>query len=194
MVLANCNSIMKKSKSYGIAVFWLPMEDGMSVRHKADLPLVLLVEQYGRTWSIPKGHVEKEDACGLNTAIRETEEEVGLQRPADYSVIYDPAASIAALPHKRAISASFERESKGGPKEMKQITMYFALSTSSPERMANQSAITDPNITDSKWVSLKQAKKLLHKPDYKALVKLYEKGSWALIQNLMREGVDSIYY
>ena len=179
---------MKKAKSYGCAIFWVPTVWGSREpvsSFQTTRPLVLLVEQYGRTWSIPKGHVEKVDANGLETAVRETEEEVGLEKATDYSIIYDE--------QEKAVSTSFKRESKGGPKEMIAITMYFAVSTNTSERMTSGTKITDPNITDSRWVSLKQAKKLLHKPDYKALVKLYEKGSWILIQNLMREGVASIY-
>jgi len=157
---------MKKAISAGVAVFNMPRygEENMDPDFKGE-PHVLLVEQYGRTWSIPKGHQEKDESL-IETAIRETEEEVSLSLD-DYEIM-------------DGIKVRFQRESKGGPKEMKVIYQYMGITTEHQENI--RICTPDKAITDYKWCTLKQAKKRLHKPDYKALMRLYTLGIWVYAQ------------
>lgn len=71
---------------------------------------VLMVEQYGETWSFPKGHIEDGEEP-LQCASRELQEETGFEG------------------HEIFLGRSFTycRESIAGTKEMKEITLYSAI-------------------------------------------------------------------
>lgn len=165
----------RTSKSVGIAIFRYPVDkdgntyEGDFVGDYYRTPHVLLVEQYGKTWSIPKGHIEKDESC-LDCAKREVKEEVGLD-PTSYQIILDEKGE--------PIKNSFKRPSKGGRKELKHIVQYFAISFAPME----DALISTPekSITDYGWCSIKEAKSFLHKPDHKALKKLYQKGMWGIL-------------
>ena len=137
-------------------------------------PHVLLVEHFGRTWSIAKGDSEKGESL-VETAVREVQEEVNLL-PTDYELVN----KVNKSDNNKPLKVTFERESKGGPKEMKVITQFMGLTTVPQEQLVI--ATPEKSITDYKWCTFKQAKKRLHKPDYKALVKLFTLGMWSYSQ------------
>ena len=90
--------IMKTTQSAGIVLF-------------RDEREVLMVQQYGETWSFPKGHREDGESL-LQCAYRELREETGIDAGIDW-VVVSPVFS-------------YSRESIRGEKEMKEIWLYPA--------------------------------------------------------------------
>lgn len=90
--------IMKTTQSAGIVLF-------------RDEREVLMVQQYGETWSFPKGHREDGESL-LQCAYRELREETGIDAGIDW---------VAVSP-----VFSYSRESIRGEKEMKEIWLYPA--------------------------------------------------------------------
>jgi 8-oxo-dGTP pyrophosphatase MutT (NUDIX family) len=97
---------------------------------------VLMVQQYGETWSFPKGHVENGESL-KDCAFRELEEETGINLESDWITVSPPF--------------SYSRESIGGAKEMKEITLYPALLTW--QRSGSNLHSDDDAITAIQWVN-----------------------------------------
>lgn len=96
---------------------------------------VLLVQQYGRSWSCPKGHLEYEEEI-LETALRELKEETGI--PHQF-------IKIEKGMH------SYTRDSRYGPPETKTIYLLPARLTQQMDNLALRS--DEKAITDYKWVN-----------------------------------------
>ena len=97
---------------------------------------VLMVQQYGETWSFPKGHVEDGETL-KECAFRELEEETGINLKSDWITVGEPL--------------SYCRESIGGTKEMKEITLYPAHLTW--QRSGSNLHSNDDAITAIQWVN-----------------------------------------
>ena len=115
---------------------------------------LLLVENYGCTWSVPKGHLDnKEDV--LTAAYRELWEETNLTE-----------SDIFRMSPKY----SYVRDSSAGPPEEKHITLFTGLLKDINHKCDSD----DPSITNYKWVYGNEAEKLLTPKDYKAVSKLID--------------------
>ncbi len=145
---------MDKSKvsveSAGVVVL---KEDGCD-----DYPSMLLVEQYGKTWSVPKGHARDKESY-YRCAFRELYEETGLINDnlyqAEHSLldVYDPDddprknnywdISERCVSDKYSSFTHYERMSLGGKKEMKQIHLYSAVACGDVVVKPRDSAITN---------------------------------------------------
>jgi len=116
--------IMKTTQSAGIVLF-------------RDEREVLMVQQYGETWSFPKGHREDGESL-LQCAYRELREETGIDAGIDW---------VAVSP-----VFSYSRESIRGEKEMKEIWLYPAnLVEQHPDSTLHSD---DDAITAIEWVDV----------------------------------------
>ena len=160
-------------RSAGVAIFRLPLTENGERYENQDPdfyqePYMLLVQQYGSQWSIPKGGKEPEDKTLFDTAVREVKEEVGLTDGIEYNA-QGPS-------NRRNIFQKVRRLGKGGTPTRKEITFFFGLCTVPHEQLL----ITTPEkaITDTMWANFSEAKELLPKKDYKAVRKLYREAIW----------------
>ena len=98
---------------------------------------VLMVEQYGETWSFPKGHIEEGEEP-LQCAYRELLEETGIE--GDNIFVGD--------------SITYCRESIAGAKELKEITLYSAVLLKECYWFKHQPLTpNDDAITAVEWVN-----------------------------------------
>lgn len=113
---------------------------------------VLLVNQRGRSWSLPKGHIEAgEDA--LTAAIREIEEESGVSR-------LDLVRKLGAYSrYKIGI------DGKDDTSELKRITMF--LFRTDELKLQPQ----DANHPEARWVHPDDVETMLTHPKDKAFYK-----------------------
>jgi 8-oxo-dGTP pyrophosphatase MutT (NUDIX family) len=110
---------------------------------------VLMVEQYGETWSFPKGHIEEGEEP-LQCAYRELLEETGIEG----------GNIFVGCPF------TYCRESIAGTKEMKEITLYSAILLE--ECYWFKQALIEPNdsaITAVEWVHADKVGDRLTKED-----------------------------
>ena len=113
------------------------------ISHKG---FMLLVQQYGETWSVPKGHIEG-DESPLDCAYRELEEETGIKKE-----------DVMLLKQQHY----YERDSIGGKPERKGIYLYCGVYVGSgPSRQGRDVHLqalaeptNDPSITDARWVQI----------------------------------------
>lgn len=148
---------MNKSESAGVVVL---REEGCD-----DYPSMLLVEQYGKSWSVPKGHV-KDGENSYRCAFRELYEETGLINDNVYQAkhklqdLYDPdddpkkrywmdIAERCVSDYKYSSFTHYERMSLGGKKEMKKIHLYSAFACVGYGSVVVKPR--DPAITNYGW-------------------------------------------
>lgn len=106
---------------------------------------VLVVNQRGRTWSLPKGHIEEgEDA--KTAAIREIEEETGILR----LNFVKPLGSYSRY--------KIGLDGRDDTSELKEIHMF--LFTTDELKLAPQ----DPNHPEARWVHPDDVEALLTHP------------------------------
>jgi len=99
---------------------------------------IVLVNQAGKSWSFPKGHVERGETL-LTAARREIREECGL-------VKIELVKELA--PYKRV-------GRKNGKKEMK--SLHFFLFTAKEEKLKP----IDKAITEARWVDIDNVAEIL---------------------------------
>jgi 8-oxo-dGTP pyrophosphatase MutT (NUDIX family) len=194
---------MTKEYSYsaGLALFYMPdrsedpetfaksfyEESKNKYRQK---PHVLIVEQYGKSWSVPKGR-KKDKENHVETAVRELYEEANVKL-GQYTLFGNYEASMGyeymLRPRKRfpspdpyPLNEVAQRPSLGGKKVIKCIIMMGGIINVSLEDLDLRS--NDKDITDVRLVTYKQSKKKLHKADFNAVWKLYRKGLWQYMSN-----------
>ncbi len=119
--------------------------------------LILVVNQRGTSWSLPKGHLESgEDA--LKAAKREIREEAGITK----------LTLIRELGTYERYKISLE----GGDdtSELKIITMFLFTTTQ------HQLKPTDPNTPEARWVDKTEAASLLtHRKDREFFLSILSK-------------------
>lgn len=111
---------------------------------------VLVVNNKGRSWTFPKGHLE-EGEDEMQTLYREIKEETGL-------------AKNDLILHKKLGTYERWKISKDGnddQSERKEITLYFLSSTK------NELAPEDPENPEARWVDQRDVEILLTHPDDK---------------------------
>lgn len=106
---------------------------------------VLVVNQRGRSWSLPKGHVEENETL-LQAAKREIEEETGVS---ELELIKE------FKPYKR-----FRTRIGGGDDKSKEKTLYFFLFKTNQEELKP----IDPHNPEAKWVKIEEVSDLLTHP------------------------------
>lgn len=110
---------------------------------------ILVVNQKGRSWSLPKGHIEKGESP-RSAAEREIYEELGIKK----------------LKYIRALDTykryRMNKNNKDDKSQRKKITMF--LFKTSQERLKPK----DPENPEAKWVNKEEVARLLtHKEDKK---------------------------
>lgn len=100
---------------------------------------VLMVEEFGRYWGLPRGHIE-EGESPLATALREISEETGVSE-------LEFVADLGSYTR-----STFDKDGKPNYREIKHITMYCFRT-----RQTNL-APRDPDITDARWFTLDEAR------------------------------------
>lgn len=124
---------------------------------------VLMVEQYGDTWSFPKGHRENGETL-LECATRELSEETGISH-AEGLCYYFTGEPF-----------TYRRESIAGKKELKEITLYTAELTPLSIAFTQRPESKDKAITKSEWVNVESVcDRLDAEEDRKAFWKIYGK-------------------
>lgn len=103
---------------------------------------ILMVEEYGQYWGMPRGHVEAGED-NKQAAIREIREETGL---VDLTYVKDLGS------YERY---TFDADGTENFRELKNI--IFLLFKTSETKLKPQ----DKNITDAKWMDLKDVPELL---------------------------------
>ena len=175
---------MIRSYSAGYAVWYCPFQEDGTPYPSPDPdfyaePYVLLVQQHGEwdakkgdykkksgTWSIPKGHVKKGETL-QQCAARELEEETCVK-----------LGSVNDI--DLTLFTKSERQSRGGKKEHKVIHMFGHMLDTPHEELLI--CTKDKAITSFGWYTFKKAKKLLHKSDFEAMQRLYNKYMWKYLQ------------
>ena len=104
---------------------------------------VLLLEQYGKSWSVPKGHVGEGEELG-EAALRELKEETSIDMCYRHWRYWGPT-------HR------YKRESMGGAKELKTIYLFpLFIMEESIDNLALKS--DDPAITNYQWIAQEHLK------------------------------------
>lgn len=121
---------------------------------------VLVVNQHGNSWSLPKGHVDEgEEAIGA--AIREIHEESGITE-------LDLIRKLGTYQR-----AKIAKDGKGeDPSEMKHITMFLFETT---ERALQP---IDPENPEARWVNPDDVPALLTHPKDKEFFTLFALGRY----------------
>uniref|UniRef100_C1BRK8 Bis(5'-nucleosyl)-tetraphosphatase [asymmetrical] n=1 Tax=Caligus rogercresseyi TaxID=217165 RepID=C1BRK8_CALRO len=120
-------------------------------RASKGLEYLLLKASYGsKHWTPPKGHVDPGESI-METAIRETREESGLQPSTDFKILqdYQKVLKYEVKSHKDGVIRSKE-------------TIYF-LGEMLPEA---KDVILSEEHTEFKWVSLADYAKISEFPDF----------------------------
>lgn len=134
------------------------MGDSMRTTHSAGGVVmnkekqVLIVNQRGRAWSLPKGHVEQGETA-QEAAEREIYEESGVKK---LTLIKELGT------YKRHKLTS---ENKDNKEELKEITIF--LFTTSEEKLAPR----DPENPEARWVGIEHVENMLTHPKDKAFFK-----------------------
>lgn len=116
---------------------------------------VLVVNQRGHSWSLPRGHVE-EGESKMDTAIREIFEETGI---CDLKLVRELGTYNLYRTAKYG---------KGDKDEMKTITMFlFKTDQEFPEPK-------DPQISKAVWVKKEDVLELLSRPEDKEFFLRFE--------------------
>jgi 8-oxo-dGTP pyrophosphatase MutT (NUDIX family) len=130
----------------------IPDSYGMIVTDKA--MNTLIVEQYGQSWSFPKGKLEPGET-GLECASREFREETGYTGDKDaskLSIVTDPVLKLVGV--KEPIATTIIRESYKNGKwtdKEKRITYYLAF-TPDLGALDFDMSLRDKAITDIKII------------------------------------------
>jgi 8-oxo-dGTP pyrophosphatase MutT (NUDIX family) len=119
----------------------------------------VIVQQYGKSWSFPKGRIEPSDKNGKACASREFREETGYASPTNASklqYVLDPVYQLSGV--KDPLGVTLIRPSytdDGWTGEDKQITYYLVRTKDLGALEFNQRdpAITDMKILDMAWMS-----------------------------------------
>lgn len=103
---------------------------------------VLMVEEYGQYWVLPRGHIKNNEG-ELDAAIREIQEESGITNLQLQTKLGSYTRS------------TFGSSGQADNRELKHITIFYFKT--------NQSKLEpqDPNITDASWYSFTDASKIL---------------------------------
>ena len=150
-------------------------------------PRVLIVEQHGKNWSIPKGKPKGDETC-VETAVRELYEETNVKL-SDYTLFGDyetaPGWQYMSKAKKHygdalPLMCKSKRKSLGGKEVMKVIHMFGGILHTSLKELP---PFEDKAITDIDLATYGQSKKKLHKKDFEAVWKLYRTGLWQYVSN-----------
>lgn len=102
---------------------------------------VLLLEQYGKSWSVPKGHVKEGEELD-EAALRELKEETSIDMW---------SGNLLGPTHR------YRRESMGGAKELKTIYLFpLFIREESMDNLVLKS--DDPAITNYQWIAQEHLK------------------------------------
>ena len=109
---------------------------------------VLLLEQYGKSWSVPKGHVEEGEEFG-EAALRELKEETSIDMWS--GEFFASGLNLLGPTHR------YKRESMGGAKELKTIYLFpLFIMEESIDNLVLKS--DDPAITNYQWIAQEHLK------------------------------------
>ena len=111
----------------------------------------LMVQQHGQSWSFPKGHREGDETL-LQCAFRELREETGIRG----QLLVD------------SDSWTYTRESIAGKKEMKEITLFYALPMTEEQEVGELHS-DDDTITAIEWVDTLDVCDRLHAEEDKTV-------------------------
>lgn len=117
---------------------------------------VIIIKAKNGNYGFPKGHTEKEDKSSLNTAIRETKEEIGIK-----------VKKSEILKKKFITDFYFYRQKTKNPKERplgwirKNIIMYIALIDSKEHKIK----IQEEEISSAKFIKFEQVQQLIEKAE-----------------------------
>lgn len=114
---------------------------------------VVLVSQHGKTWSLPKGHLEKNETI-LETAYREIFEETGLSQ----LELVQPLGNYTRYKIGNNIKEDDQSEEK---------TLHFFLFKTSQYQLNSQ----DPDNPDVEWVPIENVEQKLTHPKDKEFFK-----------------------
>jgi len=124
----------------------------------------VIVQQYGKSWSFPKGRIEPSDKDGQACASREFREETGYTSPPNASklqFVLDPVHQLSGMKDPLAVTLirpSYTDDGWTGPD--RQITFYLVrtkdLSALEFNLYKRDSAITNMKILDLASMSDKQ--------------------------------------
>jgi len=117
----------------------------------------VIVEQFGKTWSFPKGRIESTDKDGKACASREFREETGYNMPTNSSLlqyVIDPVKKLYGV--KEPLSVTIVRPTytdDGWTGENRQITYYLARTKDIAALEFNMFK-RDPDITNIKIINM----------------------------------------
>jgi isopentenyl-diphosphate delta-isomerase len=150
----------------------MPIESIWSPEHmglRAEIPLVagfvlvnprgdvLVVSQQGKSWSLPKGHVEEGEET-INAAMRELAEESGITE-CDFVGVFEPY-----------VRGTIRADGTIDDKAIKRVQMFLGRTD------ANQLAPRDPENPVALWLTLAKAVDLLtHSADKEFLTLAWER-------------------
>ena len=118
---------------------------------------VVIIKSSGGNYGFPKGHVEKGDKTSIDTAIRETKEEIGIK-----------VKKSEIIKSKKFITDFyFFRKKTKNPKERplgwvrKNVIMYIALIDSKEQKIK----IQEEELSSAKFVNFEQVQQLIEKAE-----------------------------
>ena len=120
---------------------------------------VIIIRSTSGNYGFPKGHIEKEDKSILDTAIRETKEEIGIK-----------VKKSEILENKQFIADFyFFRKKTKNPKERplgwirKNVVMYIALIDSKEHKIK----IQEDELSSAKFIKFEQIQQLIQRAEIK---------------------------